>query len=180
MTKTNPTIVDKGVTDFAKILKDPHEFSNGRKVPIYEITTYHSLIQYIGYAKFLNRSYGNVYLRGQENLYKTLVPSVFRGCSKNQAGFITRSKHINLIVKKCSEKISWFNDLYELSKEPLLQHYGFKTRWIDLVDNVWIALWFGLHNWNTRCFDREYKNIIPRESDSNHCMYLLLVCSDVV
>jgi len=30
-------------------------------------------------------------------------------------------------------------------REPLLQHYGYATRWIDLVDNAWIALWFGLN-----------------------------------
>jgi len=29
--------------------------------------------------------------------------------------------------------------------EPILQHYGINTRWIDLVDNIWIALWFATH-----------------------------------
>jgi len=29
--------------------------------------------------------------------------------------------------------------------EPLLQHYGFRTRWVDAVDNVWVALWFACH-----------------------------------
>lgn len=27
----------------------------------------------------------------------------------------------------------------------MIQHYGIKTTNIDLVDNVWVALWFGLH-----------------------------------
>lgn len=30
--------------------------------------------------------------------------------------------------------------------EPLLQHYGLRTRWIDVVDNVWVALWFACHD----------------------------------
>lgn len=31
--------------------------------------------------------------------------------------------------------------------ESLLQHYGDSTRCMDFVDNHWIALWFGLHEW---------------------------------
>ena len=34
--------------------------------------------------------------------------------------------------------------------EPLLQHYGVKTRWLDVVDNLWVALWFACHH-----FERE-------------------------
>lgn len=33
----------------------------------------------------------------------------------------------------------------ELIIEGLLQHYGIKTHFIDVVDNHWIALWFGLY-----------------------------------
>lgn len=31
---------------------------------------------------------------------------------------------------------------YRAVIEPLLQHYGVKTRWLDVVDNIWVALWF--------------------------------------
>lgn len=34
---------------------------------------------------------------------------------------------------------------YRAAVEPLLQHYGTRTRWLDVVDNVWIALWFACH-----------------------------------
>lgn len=27
----------------------------------------------------------------------------------------------------------------------MLQHYGVQTRWIDAVDNIWVALWFACH-----------------------------------
>ncbi|GAA2074685.1 FRG domain-containing protein [Aeromicrobium tamlense] len=33
--------------------------------------------------------------------------------------------------------------------EPLLQHYGIRTRWLDVVDNIWIALWFACHTEET-------------------------------
>ena len=35
----------------------------------------------------------------------------------------------------------------EIVIESLLQHYGSGTRCMDFVDNHWIALWFGLHQW---------------------------------
>lgn len=38
---------------------------------------------------------------------------------------------------------------YRAAIEPLLQHYGIRTRWLDLVDNIWIALWFACHTQKT-------------------------------
>jgi hypothetical protein len=38
---------------------------------------------------------------------------------------------------------------FRAAVEPLLQHYGIRTRWLDLVDNVWIALWFACHEQKT-------------------------------
>lgn len=31
--------------------------------------------------------------------------------------------------------------------EPLLQHYGLRTRWLDVVDNIWVALWFATNRY---------------------------------
>jgi hypothetical protein len=72
----------------------------------------------------------------------------------------------------------FISNLEEIVREPILQHYGIGTRWIDLVDNLWVALWFGVHTWHTKIFEREYKNVIPRNTGPNEYMYLLLVCSD--
>jgi hypothetical protein len=36
------------------------------------------------------------------------------------------------------------------SIEPLLQHYGLRTRWVDVVDNIWVALWFACHDLTVR------------------------------
>lgn len=74
--------------------------------------------------------------------------------------------------------MQFIDDLDEYAKEPLLQHYGIHTRWIDLVNNLWIAIWFGIYDWHTRIYDREYKNVVQRKQGKNEQMYLLLVCSD--
>jgi hypothetical protein len=36
--------------------------------------------------------------------------------------------------------------VYRPSTEPVLQHYGIKTRWLDLVDSVLHAVFFAVHS----------------------------------
>ena len=61
--------------------------------------------------------------------------------------------------------------------EPLLQHYGIKTYWLDIVDNVWVALWFALHKTTSTIIDnREYIHIY--ENDANESAYVFLVGCD--
>jgi hypothetical protein len=40
--------------------------------------------------------------------------------------------------------------------EALLQHYGIRSRWLDLVDNVWVALWFACHAIHSTGHHNEY------------------------
>ena len=163
--------------DFA-VIDEEYTFRNGLKLPIFKISSYHTLVQFIGYAKYLNRSTGNVYLRGQHKMYDTLIPAIFRNCSSRNGGVCNRNTRISEIVRECTNRMDLIRDLDELVREPILQHYGIGTRWIDLVDNLWIAIWFGIHDWHTRILEREYRNVIPRQGGPNEYMYLLLICSD--
>lgn len=160
-------------------IDEEFKFKKGFSLPIYRISSYHTLVQYIGYAKYLNRNIGNVYLRGQHKMYDSLIPSIFRNIS-NSGGFSNRNQHIGQFVAQCAQKMKFIADLDNIVREPVLQHYGIGTRWIDLVDNVWVALWFGIHEWHTQIYAREYKNVVPRKGGPNEYMYLLLVCSDGV
>lgn len=162
--------------EFAR-LESQYSFTQGNQVPVYEISSYHALIQFIGYAKYLNRYTGNVYLRGQHTLYPALKPSIFRGVSASR-GFMKRNDYIDKFVKKCASNIYSLGNLDAIVREPLLQHYGIGTRWIDLVDNVWVAIWFGTYDWHTSIFDREYKNVVPRKKTSDEYFYILLVRTD--
>lgn len=131
----------------------------GNTVPIYEVYTYHAFNQLIGYAKFINQSYGNVYYRGEAKLHKSLIPSLFR----QSANISKSSEQINKIVEEImlddrlmhtlklsnSEKSSIKQKSCRYIIEGMLQHYGIPTRFIDIVDNHWIALWMGLHRIKT-------------------------------
>lgn len=55
-----------------------HKFSSHHEVPVFEVSDYRALNQLIGYAKFLNTEYGDVYYRGEVHLHQTLLPSIAR------------------------------------------------------------------------------------------------------
>ena len=64
-------------------------------------------------------------------------------------------------------------------REPILQHYGLKTRWLDVVDNVWIALWFGCYTAHSIGKYREYlhfeKRIVRHTKPDMSFAYILLL-----
>ena len=128
-----------------------YTFKCGSTVPIYELTSYHALNQLICYAKFINKDYGNVYCRGEARLHDSLFPSLYREftSSISKAG-----ETINTIIKSFLKDSQMKNELKldRLDKETanyiiegMLQHYGVSTRFVDIVDNHWIALWMGLN-----------------------------------
>lgn len=140
-----------------------HSFVNGHKVPLYDITTMNALNQIIGHAKFGNNRYGNVYYRGVTDLYDNALPSFFR--KKVTGRSHPLRKMINQIYTDSyfqnslkvepvsySRKMQNNHEINLLNRhkkyiiEGLLQHYSGNTRFLDVVDNHWVALWMGLHS----------------------------------
>lgn len=131
-----------------------HEFDVGNSVPIYEIDSMHAFTQLLGHAKFNNQHYGNVYYRGECKLHNSLKPSLYRKCKKIEK----TTERLSALIKKVSEDDGLKNTLKVgncddgVKKhiiEGVLQHYGIPTRFVDVVDNHWVALWMG-NNKNER------------------------------
>ena len=159
--------------------ESPLTIANGETVPVFSITSYHALVQCVGYAKYLNRNSGNVYLRGQDELYPSLIPSLYRNMSSFSA-YSTANHHLNLYVQACADQVKLIQQLDAEIRKPIFQHYGIHTRWLDVVDNLWIAIWFGIHKWHTVILNREYKNVTIRQSGPTEFMYLILICADAI
>lgn len=131
-----------------------------------EADTSQGLIQAIGYLKYnLSQKGYDVVLRGQQQLYGNLKPSLFRNVGNSQdeydvaeADFNKRilnakkefkKRYFEYSQKESNKKLeSLQKDMYDFIDvkrqffPPLLQHYGIKTPWLDVVDNIWVALWF--------------------------------------
>jgi hypothetical protein len=136
----------------------------GGDVDVLSIESLPLLIKAVGFLKY--RTPGNTYLRGQHSLYDgTVKPSLLRG-RKNLSGlgegistFITDSTgwacpHADHKLVECPEILKqpprstrWLISagVPRYAAEPLLQHYGLRTRWLDVVDNLRVALWFACH-----------------------------------
>lgn len=137
-------------------------FSAGNEVPLYDVEKMEAFSQLIGHAKFVNAHYGNVYYRGVNGLFDNVLPSIMRG--RTYADARDLRQHINRICDDAFFKESlklrevpakYYKDTYHIVNEikrknrycveGLLQHYAGNTRFLDVVDNHWVALWMGLH-----------------------------------
>jgi hypothetical protein len=160
------------------------ELSNRFKIPVVEATNFHVLNRIVGYAKYINRAEGNIYFRGQSELYDACFPSLLRRIAR-QGSFQNRGGRLKELLKMIKEQVSSLSQVDDEFLEPLMQHYGIATRWIDLVDNVWVALWFGLHDYRSvyhryksnqaNPYIRDYVHVARRKEGF---LYLLLIHSD--
>ena len=82
--------------------------------------------------------------------------------------------------KKFRDSCQIFKKFPDHAHEPLLQHYGIKTTWIDIVDNIWVALWFSVFESFSAGENNEFVHLDMRKPsvDSPFGYLLLLVVSE--
>ncbi len=138
------------------------------------------LVQAAGYLKHVRSKAHNksVYFRGQSKLYPTLPPTLYRGITKPQSRD-KRDAKIQAFLKDIRNNQQVLRAVSAHVQEPILQHYGINTRWLDVVDNVWIALWFACHTAHTCGKNSEYLHFekrVVRHSKPDSCYaYILLM-----
>lgn len=154
---------------------------DGEELPVIEVGALPDLIQIVGYLK--SQFNGHVYLRGQQTLYNAVVtPSLFRSGRKPEkaaslfGGLLAETgswacRHPHHAALDCPEELAeskgWLpRGLPRYAVEGLLQHYGVDTRYIDVVDNIWVALWFACHR---IIVEHEYAHVV-RENRVDHAV----------
>ena len=130
-------------------------------------------MQAAGYIKHTAEPWERVYLRGQGELYDTLSPTLYRGIAGAQA---KRHGQLESLIQEFSTASSLFAGVLDYAKEPLLQHYGIQTTWLDVVDNIWVALWFAINKVSVAGDEKQYIHFDSREQphDGSYC-YILLI-----
>lgn len=135
---------------------------------VLEVRDPNSLTQAIGWLKFALKD-GEVFYRGQTSMHAEMSATGLR-----TNGVAARERHSNELrqlidtlydapctcdegpfpfgsAHRCPEQVarghagSLVTSTYRAAVEPLLQHFGVRTRWLDVVDNVWVALWFACY-----------------------------------
>lgn len=98
-----------------------------------------------------------VLMRGQPADYPGMVPGLFRPPTNSiePSRLVSAESRLEKQVRR-RIKLGRF-------KKPqlaaLLQHYGYRTTWLDVVDNLWTAIWFATNsiepaNTRVRCAAR--------------------------
>lgn len=107
--------------------------------PCFQVRSYRALVRVVGFFKYKLKT--NLLFRGQTQCFGAMKASLHRRnpppSDKSVDAFLQRFRkfmdHDRSLVSK-------------LSTEPLLQHYGLHTRWLDVVDSLPHALFFACHD----------------------------------
>jgi hypothetical protein len=145
---------------------------------VFDVKNAHALTQAAGYLKFIGGAQRkSIFFCGQNQLYAGLVPTLFRGITSQRAQE-RRIAALNEAIARVASRIRLMKSFGQYAYEPLLQHYGLKTSWIDLVDNVWVALWFACHHARATGQLSQYLHFEHRKGADSFA-YILLIAADV-
>jgi hypothetical protein len=158
-----------------------HVIDTASGLEVFDASTSHALIQAAGYLKYnLAKTTGQgVFFRGQSCLYKTLSPTLLRGL-KAGSSIAKRWELLNGLLASIESDGSVLRAVDTDCREPLLQHYGIRTTWLDVVDNIWIALWFACHSARSFGWPEEHLHFekrIPNPRVDQEYAYVLLLAS---
>lgn len=147
-------------------------------VSVLHVPSPHALTQAAGYLKYnrARQKSKGVFFRGQTQLYPGLGPSLLRGVRDVTAAKRRRLLDDFLNEIDRDEKALTYVD--PSCREALLQHYGIRTTWLDVVDNLWVALWFACHHARVAPWPEGYIHFekrVPRSGSAGEYCYILLV-----
>lgn len=154
-----------------------------------EAYTPHVIPQLVGYIKYVLKDEVVVF-RGQRNNYANIIPSLYRpiDCGRRKlrsdkklstASAVSNShichrktKELKLIEEKLKTIRAFIPNTDDDQLEAIMQHYGFNTRYIDFVDNIWVALMFSVLSFKLSSF-RFSDEMICFDSNGYGYIYVL-------
>jgi hypothetical protein len=144
---------------------------------VFDVDDPHTLTQAVGYLKYALRAHGPIYARSQTGTYDSLRASLFLGVTSVSRAR-TRESEFNRFLNGVSS--AFMANTPDAAKGALLQHYGIRSPWLDLVDNAWVALWFACHRAVVTGTNQNYLHFERLPSSSSEFVYVLLLQADNV
>jgi hypothetical protein len=81
-----------------------------------------------------------VLMRGQSHNHSGMVPGLFRPPTHALAR--PSLLHAEKLFEQRIRQLVKLGRFERPRLAALLQHYGYRTTWLDVVDNLWVAVWF--------------------------------------
>lgn len=91
-------------------------------------------------ARWCNAS---VLLRGQTSDHERMLPSLFRTTIAPTQTLLRAERHLERALRRAFPSNKRFHRPH---LSALLQHYGIKTHWLYVVDDLRTAIWFATHH----------------------------------
>lgn len=151
--------------------------NDASEVEMLHVRDFKTLIQVIGKAKYSESLKANggavLFFRGQARFYGTkLQPSVYRTLRRNKSKVDAKvESEVNQFIRLAGANIE---KLSPVVVEGLFQQYEKPSRWIDVVDNIWIALWFACHDRWEESGRVVYVRRQPSK-EKDHCRYAYIL-----
>src|SRR5829696_8434732 len=124
------------------------EYVEGDNSPYIYLNNPLIISSFAGFVK--NRVHSDIFFRGEANNYPHIIPSLFRDTGKpltDNTVIRKRWKAYNELkkfaIKQLNRRVSRFRNE---DVDNFFQHYGIKSPVIDLVDNIYVAIWFALQS----------------------------------
>lgn len=160
-----------------------HVIDSDSGLEVFEAPNPHALVQAAGYLKFTlaRDKQKGVFFRGQTKLYGNLSPSLLRGVP-NGPRTLYRLRLLEEFLENVDVAGLALRAVDRSCREAVLQHYGIKTTWIDVVDNIWVALWFACHTAQVVGWPEESLHFERRTPDvrrGEEFAYVLLLQSSI-
>lgn len=106
--------------------------------PYLRVRTWAGVARIVGEAKREAHPSARVFVRGQVKNHHAMAPSLFRSEQLTPQALLEAE---NEFARKLAEQIP-VGRFKRPNVGALLQHYGFKTSWLDVLDNLFVAFWF--------------------------------------
>ena len=103
-----------------------------------------------GFAGFIKKEMAgsNIYFRGESGNHKHVIPSLFRDGGLAMSNTKAIQNKYTAYAELKSETKKYFHAIVSRFKneeiDNLFQHYGIKSPVIDMVDNIYVAIWFAM------------------------------------
>lgn len=141
---------------------------NIKRPPTLLVKSYRALVRVIGFYWYQSE---NVLLRGQEQCFGSLQASAWRPLTSSTP---TLPMQLDGFLQRFRQAIKFDRaPLHAYTTEPLLQHYGLRTRWLDLVDSIPHALFFAIYQCTKSPFADDKK---PFADDKKPCIKTYIPC----
>ena len=115
----------------------------------------------------------NSYYRGENQIYQRSVSSLYRSIELMNEEERRIYQFINKMRLKEFEKLIcrfditqfWINNNITVLFEPLAQHYGMETTWLDITSDLEVALFFATCKWNQK--DKRWYPLTKKDTEQN-------------